>query len=130
MGFDWTKYQGDSGYVRWNAPGQVVEGVIRRIDVGSFMNKEYPELTIDDVILSASHVNLQRQLVEEQPDVGDDIRIEYLGEDDAKPGKNPMKRFRVDVRRADMQIREANMQIREANTQIRKTPAANIRDLA
>lgn len=98
--FDWNRWKGT--YVRFERPGTVVEGVLTRLNVGSYLGKEYPELTLrtydGDEIVSASPQALQRALADDPPMLGDTVRIEYLGEaTTAAPGYNPAKLFKYSV---------------------------------
>jgi hypothetical protein len=101
MTIDWNQFRGD--YVKWTAAGQVVTGELRAVRIGNYKGKEYPELVLETEdgtrILSASQSALMRQLAEDPPGVGDIVRVEYLGEGDARPGQSPVKLFGVDVLR-------------------------------
>jgi hypothetical protein len=96
---NWDEFR--SEYVRWTTPGQVVEGDLRLARKGDYMGREFPELILDTEdgtrIVSASQANLMRQLAEDPPAVGDWVRIEYLGEGEARPGQSPPKLFLVTV---------------------------------
>jgi hypothetical protein len=99
MTIDWNQFKGD--WVKWDRP-QVVEGVVTHIAIGSYLDATYPELTIrtatGDLRMSANQTQLQRALADDPPNLGDSIRVEYLGEaDNARPGYNPTKRFAVKV---------------------------------
>ena len=100
MSIDWSRFKGQ--YVRWDSPGTVIAGVVSHIGIGSYQQKEYPELTVrtddGDQIVSANQSGLQRALADDPPVVGDGIRIEYLGEaSTAAPGFHPAKKFTVVV---------------------------------
>ena len=98
---DWSKFQ--SEYIKWLRTGQIVEGHVLDIGIGSYQGKEFPELKIrtesgDTVTLSASQAVLMRSIADDPPSVGDSIYIEYLGEaETAKPGQAPAKLFAVKV---------------------------------
>jgi hypothetical protein len=97
---DWSQFKSD--WVSFKVPGTVVEGTVLSVRIGSYQGKSYPELELrtvaGDVKVSAGPANLQRQLADDPPAVGDGIRIEYLGESDhAQPGMNPAKLFKVVV---------------------------------
>ena len=97
---DWSRFKSD--FVTWTQPGMVVEGTILALGLGSLKGKEYPELKVrtadGDVTVSANQTVLQRLLADDPPVIGDNIRIEYIGEaDHAQPGFNPAKLFQVTV---------------------------------
>jgi hypothetical protein len=99
MTIDWTQFKGE--YVKWTAAGQVVTGELRAARIGSYKDKQYPELVLetDDGtrILSASQSALMRQLAEDPPRIGDTVTVEYLGEGEAKAGQSPVKLFDVEI---------------------------------
>jgi hypothetical protein len=99
--YDWERFHGD--YIKWEHPGQKVEGAVSAIGVGNYKGNEYPELTLETAdgrqVLSASQANLKRQLAELRPEVGDHLVVEYLGEGEQRPGQSPVKLFKVEVTR-------------------------------
>jgi hypothetical protein len=96
----WDEFRGD--WIKWIEPGQVVEGVVTSMRVSEFKGKRHPELVIDgQPKVAASQTNLHRQLAQDPPAIGERIRIEYLGEGEAKAGQNAPKLFTVNVTHAN-----------------------------
>jgi hypothetical protein len=97
----WDEFKGE--YVKWETPGQVVHGTLMAYERGSYKGNTYPELALSTAEgtrkVSATQANLKRQLADEYPEVGDELRIEYLGEGEAKPGQSPVKLFELQVTR-------------------------------
>ncbi|MBA2952193.1 hypothetical protein GON03_19435 [Nocardioides sp. MAH-18] len=91
-------------FAKFNDIGDEHEGVIAEVtiqlfDEGRDTEKAVPKLIFEDgteVTCSAS--NLHRMMYEQRPEVGDHIRIRYVGDDDADYNR---KLFDVDIVRAD-----------------------------
>jgi hypothetical protein len=92
----WDEFKGD--YIKWIEDAQVEEGTVEALRIGSYQGRQYPELLLNGRWLSASQVNLKRQLAEDPPEVGDFVRVKYLGEGEARPGQSAVKLFEVTVR--------------------------------
>jgi hypothetical protein len=105
MTVDWNerRKQLGGGFVKWETPGQVVEGPVLSIERDTYPDgKEYFVVSIDtpDGVAKVTDgpVMLARALADAAPAIGDVLRIEYLGESDKSvPGRSPAKLFRVDV---------------------------------
>ena len=104
-GIDWGQFS--SGFEKLTEPGQVIEGVVVGLGLGSYQGKEYPEVTFRKVdgsvvVFSATQTMLKRKLAELMPKPGDTLRIRYDGESEtSKPGQHPAKIFTVDIVRQD-----------------------------
>lgn len=104
MGFDWAKYQ-DGARFKFINKDDTVEGEITRIIATTFGGTADPVPVLDiktstGAILSvtASQTVLCSLLAQEAPEVGDTIRITYLGEAlNKRPGFNAAKLFDVIV---------------------------------
>ena len=99
---NWANFE--SSYVKWDNPGRIVQGTVTKAYVGSYKGKQYPEFVLDTAdgerIISASQAHLLRQLATERPTAGDELTVEYTGDGPVVvPGQNPMKVFRVEVKR-------------------------------
>ena len=99
MTIDWNQFKGN--FATWEQPGAKVQGAVTHVAIGSGFGKTYPELTVrtgdGEITVSVTQQNLQRQLADDPPALGDDILIEYLGEGEARPGMNAAKLFRYEV---------------------------------
>jgi hypothetical protein len=105
MAIDWRKRREELAgeFVRWTTPGQVVEGRVVAIEEGSFPDGRpcinVSVETADGVVkMSDGPVRLASGLADAAPEVGDVLRVEYLGESSTTtPGRSPAKLFRVEV---------------------------------
>lgn len=107
---DWGEFQGSSGNwqkFRFEAAGDSISGTLAEVRIATMPDgTRKPALTIKTAdgtewSLLASWVNLQRALAQHRPATGDQIAIVYTGDAEAKPGKNPAKKFDVVVKRGD-----------------------------
>lgn len=117
MPYDWNRHKTsangdeDSKYVKFEVKGTRVAGAIIDINETNFggARPDYvPNLVLDVGggkvrEVGCAQANLLRQVADLSPDIGDHIEIEYLGEGEKKPGKNPPKMFRVLVTPKAMQ---------------------------
>ena len=98
MPIDWDKFKED-GFARWDKVGKHYEGLVVLVRTGSYMGKEFPELVLDqgpgrrELTLGVSQANLQRQMADDPPELGDYIEVTYTGDGGAKAGQNPVKLF-------------------------------------
>lgn len=100
MTVDWNRFKGK--FVKWETIGQLVDGDVTSVSMASFQGNEFPQLTLrtadGEQIVSANQSRLQRALADDPPNIGDRVKIEYLGEaGNAQPGMNPAKLFQVTV---------------------------------
>jgi hypothetical protein len=98
--FNWNQFKGN--FWTWEFVGQVLEGDLLAVRVGSIDDKEYPELVLrtaaGDVTLSASQQALSRKLSADPPSIGDRVKITYTGEGErSRPHFNPPKLFEVEI---------------------------------
>ena len=105
MSINWDKNIAGSPFTKWTQIGQVVEGTLTKVSEASYQGNEFHDLEVTgadgvSTIISASQTRLKLALRETDPDVGDGIRIEYLGESEtSRPGQHPAKLFKVNVAR-------------------------------
>lgn len=103
---NWKEY--DSGeFVSWKEKGEVAQGVLAEVSETNFGDPKKgmkPVLHLQQADgslkkLSCSQVRLLNQVIAIAPDIGDHVKVTYLGEDTAakKPGQNAPKDFKVEV---------------------------------
>jgi hypothetical protein len=105
---DWDERRREvaGGFVRWEEPGQVVEGRVLSIERSGFPDgRACITLTIDTadgvVQMSDGPRMLARLLADAAPEIGDTLRVEFLGVSiTTTPGRSPAKLFAVSVTRA------------------------------
>jgi hypothetical protein len=100
--FNWNKFA--PTFMKWDKPGVSVRGTVTEIRIGNYKGDEYPEVVLATAdgprTISASQVVLKGLLVTEEPSIGDELLVEYLGDEaDPQPGMNPRKLFKVAVKR-------------------------------
>lgn len=97
--FDWSEYAPDDDLVRWTEIGQQVGGTITAITVEQLQGGAFPVVTLESrdgtvhrVVIGP--VDLRRQIVEVNPQVGDKVAIKFV-EARAIGKPQPMKLFAV-----------------------------------
>lgn len=100
----WDQFKGE--YFKFNNPGDTVEGEAIAVRLGKdFKGEPCPELVVatpkGEKVVTAGQANLKVRLAEEQPEVGDDVKITYTGDGQAKPGQAAPKLFDVVVARGE-----------------------------
>jgi hypothetical protein len=105
MSFDFKKYSGGGDFVKFDEIGDAVVGTIKEIREGRDYNgNPCPELVLevsedgDEKTVTAGQALLKAALAEAAPQVGNKIRITYTGNSQGKPGRNPAKEFKVEVK--------------------------------
>ena len=97
---DWDSMS-DSPYIKWDAPGDTVTGMITAVSVGQdFNGNPCPVINLttpdgEERILSCGQANLKSQIVTEKPAPGSTITVTYTH--DEKAAKGMKKMFAVEV---------------------------------
>jgi len=109
--FNFDKYVSGSDYVKFNEIGDQVVGIIKEIrEAPDYNGNPCPELVLevseggDEKTLTASQALLKAALAEAAPQVGNKIRITYTGNSQGKPGRNPAKEFKVEVKPGEHEL--------------------------
>lgn len=104
--FNYDQYareaSGESPWFKFREVGDEVTGEVLEVREGATFNGDpVPELVLGtedgQAIITASQVMLLEAIIDVAPEIGETIRVAYVGNGEAKPGKAAPKLFEVQV---------------------------------
>jgi hypothetical protein len=93
-------------FAKFDHPGEKYEGAVALLSKQRFDNRVVPVLVIDTpagerMRVTCGSANLNRQVREARPQVGDYVSITYTHDEAVEGRDSPLKHFDVSVRRPD-----------------------------